>query len=63
MLADSPQCQECIDQQQYFRYVSGRLETPADQPLIRGVFEEFKKTGFQFQDMMVADDGRDVARR
>ena len=53
VLAGSPQCQECIVKQ-YFRYVAGRMETPADRPLIRGVFEEFRKSGFRFQDMMVA---------
>ncbi len=53
VLAGSPQCQECIVKQ-YFRYVSGRTETPADRPLIRGVFDEFRKSGFRFQDMMVA---------
>jgi hypothetical protein len=53
VLAASPQCQECIVKQ-YFRYVAGRSETPADRPLIRGVFEEFRKSGFRFQDMMVA---------
>ncbi len=53
VLAASPQCQECIVKQ-YFRYVSGRMETAVDRPLIRGVFEEFRKSGFRFQDMMVA---------
>jgi hypothetical protein len=52
VLAASPQCQECIVKQ-YFRYVSGRMETAADRPLIRSVFEEFRKSGFRFQDMMV----------
>ena len=34
VLAASPQCQECVVKQ-YFRYVAGRTETPADRPLIR----------------------------
>ena len=41
MLAASPQCQECVVKQ-YFRYVAGRTETPADRPLIRSVFEDFR---------------------
>ena len=53
MLAASPQCQECIVKQ-YFRYVSGRVETPADRPRIRAVYEEFRKSGFRFQELMVA---------
>jgi hypothetical protein len=53
VLAGSPQCQECLVKQ-YFRYVAGRMETPADRPLIQGVFEQFRKSGFRFQDMMVA---------
>jgi uncharacterized protein DUF1592/uncharacterized protein DUF1588/uncharacterized protein DUF1585 len=53
VLAASPQCQECMVKQ-YFRYVSGRLETPADRPVIRKVFEDFRKSGFKFQDMIVS---------
>ena len=61
VLADSPQCQECIVKQ-YFRYVSGRLETPADRPLIRGVFERLKKPG-SVPGLDGSHDGRDVARQ
>jgi hypothetical protein len=53
VLAASPQCQECMVKQ-YFRYVSGRLETPADRPMIRKVFEDFRKSGFRFQEMIVS---------
>jgi len=53
VLAASPQCQECIVKQ-YFRYVNGRMETAADRPLIRQVFEQFRQSGFRFRDMMVA---------
>ena len=42
VLAASPQCQECVVKQ-YFRYVAGRTETPADRPLIRSVFEDFRQ--------------------
>jgi hypothetical protein len=53
VLARSAQCQECVVKQ-YFRYVAGRLETPADRPLIRRVLEEFKKSQFSFKDLIVA---------
>jgi len=63
VLAASPQCQECVVKQ-YFRYVSGRTETPADRPLLRTVLEDFRKSGFQFQEMIISMmvGGEDVAR-
>ena len=53
VLAASPQCQECVVKQ-YFRYVAGRTETPADRPLIRRVFEDFRRSGFQFKEMIIS---------
>ena len=53
VLAGSPQCQECVVKQ-YFRYVSGRTETPADRPLIRSVFEDFRKSDFKFKEMIIS---------
>jgi hypothetical protein len=53
VLAASAQCQECVVKQ-YFRYVAGRTETPADRPLIRRVFEDFRGSGFRFQEMIVS---------
>jgi hypothetical protein len=53
VLAASEQCQECIVKQ-LFRYESGRKETPADRPIIRQSFEEFRRSGFHFQDLMVS---------
>ncbi len=53
VLAASPQCQECIVKQ-YFRYVTGRTETPADRPLIRRVFEDFRRSGFQFKELVIS---------
>lgn len=53
ILARTPQCQECVVKQ-YFRYVSGRMETPADAPLIRKVTEDFRQSGFRFQDLMIS---------
>jgi hypothetical protein len=39
---------------QYFRYTAGRTETPADRPLIRRVFEDFRRSGFRFQEMIIS---------
>ena len=53
VLARTAQCQECIVKQ-YFRYTAGRLETPADYPLIRQVTDDFRKSQFRFQEMIVS---------
>jgi hypothetical protein len=53
VLAKSPQCQECIVKQ-YFRYTAGRLETPADRPVIRKVLEEFRGSQFRFKELIVS---------
>jgi hypothetical protein len=53
VLAKSAQCQECVVKQ-YFRYTMGRMETPADRPMIRKVLEEFRGSQFHFKDLIVA---------
>ena len=53
ILAKTPLCQECMVKQ-YFRYVTGRMETPADSPLIRRVFEDFRQSGFRFRELMIS---------
>lgn len=53
VLARSEQCQECIVKQ-YFRYVAGRIETPADRPLIRRVYDEFRQSDFRFKELIAA---------
>ena len=53
ILARTPQCQECIVKQA-FRYIAGRLETVADRPLIGKIFEDFRESGFRFQEMLVS---------
>ena len=53
VLAKSMQCQECIVKQ-YFRYTAGRMETPADRPVIRKVLNEFQKSQFRFKELIVA---------
>ncbi|MDP9170453.1 MAG: DUF1592 domain-containing protein [Acidobacteriota bacterium] len=53
VLAKSVQCQECVVKQ-YFRYTAGRLETPADRPLLRKTLDDFRNSQFRFQEMMVS---------
>ena len=69
VLAKSPQCQECMVKQ-YFRYTAGRMEGAADRPLIRQVTDEFRSSGFRFEELIVsltvlrefpADNGRNEA--
>jgi len=69
VLAKSAQCQECMVKQ-YFRYTAGRMEGAADRPLIRQVTDEFRSSGFRFEELIVsltvlrefpADNGRKEA--
>ena len=53
VLARSPQCQECLVKQ-YFRYTSGRMETPADRPLIRQVSDDFRNSQFHFKELIIS---------
>jgi hypothetical protein len=53
ILAGNEVCQQCVVLQ-YFRYVSGRMETVADRPLIRRVFEDFRTSGFRFQNLIMS---------
>ena len=53
VLAKSPQCQECLVKQ-YLRYTLGRMETPADRPMIRKVLDDFRNSQFQFKELIVA---------
>jgi len=53
VLARSAQCQECIVKQ-YFRYTSGRMETPADRPVIRHILDDFRNSQFRFREMIVS---------
>jgi len=53
VIAKSAQCQECIVKQ-YFRYTEGRRETPADQPVIRKVLDDFRNSQFRFKELIVS---------
>ena len=52
LLARTPQCQECVVKQ-LFRYMAGRMDTPADRPLIRSAVEAFRNSNFRFKELMV----------
>jgi hypothetical protein len=53
VLANSPQCQECVVKQ-YFRFQAGRHETAADRPLIRFVTGNFRNSGFRFKELILS---------
>ena len=53
LLARTPQCQECVVKQ-VFRYMTGRLETAADRPVLNQAFADFERSGFRFQEMLVS---------
>jgi hypothetical protein len=53
ILAASTQCQECVVKQ-LFRYAAGRHETAADRVVIRKSYDEFRDSGFLFQELMVS---------
>lgn len=53
ILAAAPQCQECMVKQ-YFRYVAGRMETPADRPLLDRVFQDFKNSNYHFRELILS---------
>jgi hypothetical protein len=53
ILAKSPVCQECMVKQ-YFRYASGRLEGPADRPVINEALKRFQTSQFRFKELIVA---------
>ena len=53
VLARSSQCQECMVKQ-YFRYTAGRMDTPADRPLLLKVTEDFRHSKFRFQELVVS---------
>jgi hypothetical protein len=53
VMAKSAQCQECMVKQ-YFRYISGRMETPADRPAIQQMTNDFRKSQFRFKELIVS---------
>lgn len=53
ILAGNAQCQQCVVKQ-LFRYYQGRMEKPGDAAIIRRSYEDFKQSGFHFQELMVS---------
>jgi hypothetical protein len=53
VLARTPQCQECVVKQ-YFRYVAGRMEGPADAPVIRRAAEDFRNSHFGLKEAIIS---------
>jgi hypothetical protein len=53
ILARSPQCQQCVVKQ-LFRYAAGRKETAADQEIIARALDDFRASGFRFQELMAS---------
>ncbi len=53
ILAGTPQCQQCVAKQ-LFRWMAGRHERAADKAVIERAFEDFRHSGFQFQELMIA---------
>ena len=53
VLARTPQCQECVVRQM-FRYMAGRLETPADRPQLDHAFEKFRGSQFKLKELMIS---------
>ena len=53
ILAGNTQCQQCVVKQ-LFRYYQGRMEKPGDAAVIRRSYDDFKKSGFHFQELMIS---------
>lgn len=53
ILAGNMQCQQCVVKQ-LFRYFQGRMEKAGDAAVIRRSFDDFRKSGFHFQELMVS---------
>jgi len=53
VLARTPQCQECVVKQ-YFRYVAGRMEAPADAAVIHRAVEDFRNSQFRFKEAIIS---------
>jgi hypothetical protein len=52
ILARTPQCQECVVKQ-VFRYMAGRMDTPADRPVLSQALEDFRKSGYHFKELII----------
>src|SRR5262245_63380289 len=53
ILANDPGCQKCVVRQ-WFRFAFGRRETGQDREALDRAFEEFGRSGFRFQEIMIS---------
>jgi len=53
ILATSTQCQECVVKQ-LFRYAAGRHETAADRIVIGKAYDDFRQSGYRFQELLIS---------
>jgi hypothetical protein len=53
VLAAAPQCQECMVKQ-YFRYAMGRMETPADRPVLNRIVQDFRNSDYHFKELILS---------
>lgn len=53
VLEANPQCQECVVKQ-LFRYAAGRRETRDDRRILERATQEFRTSGYRFQELMVS---------
>jgi len=53
VLANNAECQKCVVKQ-VFRYAMGRPETPTDGAVIEKGFNDFKRSQFQFQQLIIS---------
>ena len=53
VLASNAECQKCVVKQ-VFRYAMGRPETPGDREVIDKGFDDFKRSQFKFQQLIIS---------
>lgn len=53
VLAANRQCQECVVKQ-LFRYSMGRHENTTDRLVIERAFDDFRQSGFRFQELLIS---------
>ena len=39
---------------QYFRYIAGRPDAPADDPVIHRALDDFRNSGFHYKELMLS---------
>ncbi len=62
ILAASPQCQQCVVKQ-LFRWMAGRHEGASDRAALDRAYEDFRGSGFRFQELMISLAKQNVSRR